>query len=303
MPEPVSSKNRNFRRAFPIDDLWKSWLKIVIFSIFGIAGGASCRSALLAEIFGSASAPDPSTDVKTLTVFAAASLVDAFTVMEENFETENPGVDVIINFAGSQRLSLQLLQGAPADVYASADLIQMEAVVQSGRIGKNDVRVFAQNRLVVIQPVDNPSPIESLRDLARPGLRLVIAADEEPVGWYTGAFLDKASQIDVFGESFKIAVLRNVVSYEENVRVVLGKVSLGEADAGVVYASDIGASAASRLKILDIPEELNVSAEYPIASLRDSAQPEIAARFIEMVFSDYGQAVLAENGFAPIVEQ
>jgi molybdate transport system substrate-binding protein len=234
---------------------------------------------------------------RTLTVFAAASLTGAFTELGQQFEAANPGVTVVFNFGASNALAEQINQGAPADVLASANQAQMEAAIAGGRIDAGTVAVFARNRLVVIFPAANPGGVKDLADLARPGLTLVLAAPEVPAGEYALDFLDKASQDPGFGAGFKEGVLGNVVSYEENVRAVLAKVALGEADAGVVYASDVAGAGAANVDRLDIPDALNTVATYPLAPLNDSAQPELARAFIELVLSAEGQAVMEGYGF------
>lgn len=232
-----------------------------------------------------------------LTVSAAASLTNAFRELAPLFETANPGIKVHLNFGSSGSLLQQIAKGAPADVFASANHTQMDAAVESGRIDADAPTVFVTNRLVVVIPADNPGDIQTLQDLANPGTLIVLAAAEVPVGKYSLEFLDKASADPAFSETFREDVLANVASYEENVRSVLNKVSLGEADAGIVYTSDlVGVEGVSGL---EIPDELNLVAEYPIAILNDSANSEMAAAFVEFVLSDGGRALLAEYGFGP----
>ena len=232
-----------------------------------------------------------------LTLFAAASLKDAFTELGQQFEMEHPGVAVVFNLAGSQQLAQQLSAGAPADVFASASQPPMDVVAQAGRVIDGTPRILARNKLAVIYPVDNPAGLVALKDLAQPGLRLVLAAREAPAGQYALAFLDKASGHPAFGSAFKAAVLANVVSYEETVRVVFGKVALGEADAGIVYVSDISGDNAGKVGRIDIPDALNPIAIYLIAPIGDSPHPELAAAFIDLALSPRGQAVLARYGF------
>ena len=239
----------------------------------------------------------PATPPATLSVYAAASLSEAFTQIGQSFESGRPGTRVTFNFAGSQQLAQQLAQGAPADVFASANLQQMDAVVEAGRVRAGAQVVFARNRLVVIFPKDNPAGLRTLADLARPGLRLVLAAQEVPAGRYALEFLERASQDSGFGSTFKDDTLRNVVSYEENVRAALSKVVLGEADAGIVYTSDVDRSAP--VGQLDIPSALNPVASYWIAPITDSAHPRLAQDFIDSVLSPAGQAVLVQYGFMP----
>ena len=235
----------------------------------------------------------------TLNVFAAASLTDAFNEIGAAFGAANPGVSVVFNFAGSNQLAAQIAAGAPADVFAAADAAQMAAAVASGRIDAGAARPLATNRLVVVVPAGNPAGIATLQELATPNTLLVLAAGEVPVGRYALAFLDRAAADAAFGGGFRAAVLANVVSYEANARGVLNKVALGEADAGIVYASDL--MGAAGVGSLAIPDALNVVAAYPIAPLNDSAQPELAASFVAWVLGEAGQAVLADYSFGPVV--
>lgn len=233
----------------------------------------------------------------TLVVFSAASLSDAFTEIGGQFDAANPGVTMLFNFAGSNQLVTQINEGAPVDVFASANLVQMDIVIEGGRVNAGAPVVFVTNRLVVVIPADNPGAIRRLQDLATPNTLIVLAAEEVPVGRYSLEFLDKASADPAFGSSYRDAVLANVASYEENVRSVLNKVSLGEADAGIVYTSDlVGVEGVSSL---EIPDALNLLAEYPIAALNDSANASVAAAFIDYVLSGDGQAVLSNYGFEP----
>jgi len=236
-------------------------------------------------------APKP----RTLNVFAAASLTDAFTEIGEKFEAANPGITVTFNFAGSQALRTQIEEGAPADIFASANQKEMDTLIAGAFIAQDVSQFFLTNKLVVILPADNPAALEKLEDLAKPGIKLVIAADEVPVGRYARQTLDQMN--GPFGSNFKDKVLANVVSNEDNVKQVVAKVQLGEADAGIVYTSD--AVAAPDLKTIEIPAELNMIAKYPIAPLANSANADLAATFIDYVLSSEGQAILQKWGFAP----
>ncbi len=248
-------------------------------------------------ITGCKTAPaTPNPDSRTLTVFAAASLTDAFTELGKNFEAANPGMTVTFNFAGSQALRTQIEEGAPADVFASASGKEMDALVSGSFVMSDTPQIFLTNKLVVILPTDNPAAIATIEDLANPTVKLVLAAEEVPVGKYSResfALMDTA-----FGNDFMSTVLANVVSNEDNVKQVVAKVQLGEADAGIVYTSD--AVAAPDLKSIEIPVELNVIAKYPIAPLAESENTEIAQAFIDYVLSAEGQAVLEKWGFGPI---
>lgn len=244
-----------------------------------------------------ATAPQSGPASQSLVVFAAASLTDAFQELAEQFKAENPGVDVVFNFAGSQQLAQQLGQGAAADLFASANSAQMQAAIDAGRIISGTQQTFAGNRLVVVVPADNPAGIASLHDLTQPGIKLVLAAKEVPVGGYALNFLEKASASPDFAADYEAAVLANVVSYEENVKAVLSKVLLGEADAGIVYSSDVGPDMADQAVRIAIPDELNSLAAYPIALIADAPNPDLARSFLALLLSTEGQAVLARHGF------
>jgi molybdate transport system substrate-binding protein len=234
-------------------------------------------------------APKPATT--TLTVFAAASLTEAFSEMATAFEAAHPSVDVALNFAGSNTLRAQIEQGAQADVFASANTKEMDSLVEIGLVNVDKKSVFLTNRLVVITPENNPAGLSNLEELARPNLKLVLAAEEVPIGRYARLILDNV------GAEFKAHALANVVSNETTVKQVVAKVQLGEADAGLVYASD--AVAAPELPVIEIPAEWNVVAEYPIAPLVHAPHPELADAFVAFVLSPEGQSILQKWGFSP----
>lgn len=243
----------------------------------------------------SASPPASPPVQQILKVFAAASLTGAFNEIGKNFEAANPGVSIVFNFAGSQALRTQIEEGASADVFASANDTEMDALVMDGLVAEGKTQDFLINKLIVILPEDNPAGLETLEDLARPGVKIILAAEEVPVGKYARQAVDRMK--DQFGSDFRDRVLANVVSNEDNVKQVVAKIQLGEADAGIVYVSD--AIAASDLKTIEIPDDLNVAARYPIAALADSSRLELAKAFIASVLSTEGQAVLQKWGFAP----
>jgi molybdate transport system substrate-binding protein len=232
-----------------------------------------------------------------VTVYAAASLRDAFEDIGKVFETANPGVKVVFNFSGSQLLAEQIAQGAPADVFASANQPVMDAAIRSGRIDKNSPKVFAYNRLVVIVPQGNPANLHTLADLARPGLALVLASKEVPAGSYALEVLSKASASATYGAQFRDKVLANVRSYEEDVRAAVLKTMLGEADCTIAYPTDASGAQRANLRVIEIPDELNIRASYPIAPLDDSRQQQLAQKFVDYVLSPAGQTVLHKHGF------
>ena len=236
---------------------------------------------------------------QTLTVLAAASLTDSFKEMGKLFESKNPGVTVTFSFAGSQQLAQQLDQGVPADVFASASKKYMDAAVTSKRVNQPDAQNFVKNILAVIFPKANPAGITKLQDLAKPGLKLVLEDKSVPAGQYSLDFLDKAVKDSTFDPTFKDTVLKNVVSYETDVKAVVSKVSLGEADAGIVYVTDYNV-AADKLGKLAIPDSLNTIATYPIAPIADSKNPDLAKAFVALVMSPDGQAIMAKYGFVTV---
>ena len=241
----------------------------------------------------------PATQETTLTVLAAASLTEPFEEIGALFEEENPGVTIQFSFAGSQQLAQQLAEGAPADVFASANLKYMNETVANGRVTEGSAVIFVTNQLVVITPLENPAKIQTLTDLAQVNIKLVLAAEAVPVGKYSLEFLEKASQDARYSTSFKQDVLANVVSYEDNVKSVLTKILLGEADAGIVYTSDVSGDASGEVLQIPIPSHLNVIAEYPIATISDSANVALAQLFIDYVTSEKGSEVLTRFGFQP----
>ncbi|NLE21823.1 MAG: molybdate ABC transporter substrate-binding protein [Actinobacteria bacterium] len=217
-----------------------------------------------------------------LTVFAAASLTDAFTQIGADFTAAHPGVKVAFNFAGSNDLGTQIGQGAPADVLATADTGTMD--------GAGDLvdgpRPFAANKLVIAVAPGNPLGITGLEDLSRDGIKVVLAAPEVPAGKYAGDVLSKAG-VEV-----------EPVSLEVSVKGVVTKVALGEADAGIVYTTDV-AAASGDVKGVPIPDEQNVVAVYPLAAVTASSHADAAADFVDYVLSAEGQRVLEDHGFLP----
>jgi molybdate transport system substrate-binding protein len=219
---------------------------------------------------------------RQLSVFAAASLLEAFTQLGEDFTAAHPDVKLSLNFAGSNDLVTQLQQGAPADVLATADPKNMADA--GDRV--NAEQTFAGNKLVIAVAPGNPEGITGLADLAREELKVVLAAPEVPAGKYAEQALDKAG------------VTVEPVSLEVSVKGVVAKVSLGEADAGIVYITDIDA-ADGKLYGVAIPDDQNVVATYPIATVATSEHADDAQAFVDLVLSAEGQKVLVDNGFLP----
>ena len=234
----------------------------------------------------------------TLGVFAAASLAGAFGDVARDFERGHPGVRVQLNLAGTQVLAAQIEQGAKADVFASADQQWMTTLKEHGRVD-GEVALFARNRLVVIVPRTNPARIGRLADLARPGVKFVIGVESVPVGRYGREMLAKLGAQPGYGDDFARKSLANVVSQEENVKGVVGKVQLGEADAGICYRSDVTPPVARLVRVIEIPAEANVIADYPIAAIAGAPHADLAREFVALVLGPRGQRALERNGLIP----
>jgi molybdate transport system substrate-binding protein len=268
----------------------------VFFLLFTLAillaacGGSSPSS-------GSSSNTTSSASPVTLNVFAAASLTKSFGAIKAQYTKAHPNVNITYNFNGSQLLAQQIISGAKADVFASADQADMQKVASL----VNNPQVFVKNRITVIVPATNPANITSLKDLGRKGIKLVLAAPAVPIGKYALQVLDKLGQSPQYGQAYESAVKANVVSQEENVTSVVQKVQLGEADAGIVYVTD-ASSAASKVKLIDIPNNFNLIAQYPIATIKNSANATAAQDFVNYVLSTDGQAVLAKHGFITVTD-
>lgn len=233
-----------------------------------------------------------------LTVFAASSLTNAFDEIGATLESENEGLDITFNYAGSQALVTQLTEGAEADVFASANITQMTKAANAGLID-GDAQAFVGNRLALVVPIDNPAGITGLSDLAGDDISLVLAQPDVPVGQYARQSLCLAgADTAIYGDGFVEAVTGNIVSEEEDVRDVLSRVQLGEADAGIVYVSDYVATEGGGVALIEIPDAVNVVASYPIAPVA-GGNAELAAAFISYVLSPEGQAVLEDYGFQP----
>jgi molybdate transport system substrate-binding protein len=251
---------------------------------------------LLAALLLLAACSPPAPEQKELVVFAAASLADPFNELAAQFSSANGGVKVTYNFAGTPQLRTQMEQGARADVFASANREQMDLAVRSGVVS-GETPVVARNRLVVIVPKDDPARLDKLEDLGRPGLKLITTVKNVPVGQYTQDALAKMSKDPRFGADFQSRVLANVRSEEQDVKLVVAKVQLGEADAGVVYSTDVSAKVAPDVRTIVIPDQFNTVADYPIAQVKGAAQPELARAFMAYVGSGAGRDVLKKYGF------
>lgn len=232
---------------------------------------------------GSTAQPTSAALSGSVTVLAAASLTSAFQDLGKQFEKDHSGVKVDLSFAGSSTLVAQVKQGAPGDVFASADQPNMQALHDAALLG-NPAQVFARNQLEIVVAAGNPTGITGLGDLAKRGLIVLLCAPSVPCGRYALQAFSKA------GVTVKPA------SLETDVKAVIGKVSLGEADAGVVYATDVKAGG-SKVQGVEIPDAQNVIASYPIALLAEARNGSAAKVFIQFVLSSEGQGILGRYGF------
>ena len=237
---------------------------------------------------------------KELTVFTAASLTGAFGEIGQMYKNET-NISVAFNFDGSQALRTQMENGAYADVFVSANQKQMTAIKNDGLMNNSSVVIFTKNKLSLIVPKGNPARIINLSDLAKPGLKIVMGTKDVPVGDYALQIISKLGNDSAYGPDYKTKVLANVISQETNVNYVVTKVALGEADAGFAYVSDITKNLTSKVDKIDIPDEYNVIAQYPMGILLESKYPVQSQEFMSLVMSDKGKAVLEKYGFAPVV--
>jgi molybdate transport system substrate-binding protein len=272
----------------------------LLLALFGlVAAGcgddSSGSAATTTTLSGTTTVAAPTTTVPTttvapkvtgdVTVLAAASLTDAFKEIGTSFEAANPGAKITFSFAASSALATQVNQGAPADVFASADTANMDKVTGSGGAGTAAAPVtFATNKLQIIVGKGNPKAVNGVADLAKAGLIYVTAAPEVPIGAYAKQVLDKA----------KVTVTPK--SLEADVKAVVNKVTLGEADAGIVYSTDVKA-AGDKAQGVTIPDDVNVIATYPIAVTKATKNSSAATAFVSYVAGTAGQTILAKYGF------
>ena len=257
--------------------------------IRALAAGAVGLALLIAGCGGGSTPPAaapgsaPAAQPQELTVFAAASLSETFTELGKQFETDNPGVTVRFNFAGSSDLAQQIVNGAPADLFAAASDATMKTVTDGGQ-GSGEPAIFAKNVLQIATAPGNPKGIATFADLARPELKVVVCAPQVPCG----AAAEKIEQAT--------GVTLTPVSEEPDVKSTLGKVTSGDADAGLVYVTDV-AAAGQAVQGVNFPEATQATTNYPIVVTADATQPELAAKFQQLVTGEAGQKTLQAAGF------
>lgn len=254
--------------------------------LFALA--TACQSAAPAAM---------STPKRDLLVFAASSLTDAFGEAGKAFEATHPGVTVANNFAATSTLRTQLSQGAKADVFASADSSNMTQAQTAGLIEGAPAN-FATNRLAIVVPANNPK-ITSLRDLAKPGIRIATTALAVPSGAYANQVLDLVDKDADYGADFIKAVRANIVTEAANVRAAIATTQIGETDASFSYTTDVAGPAGKGLRTVLPPDKFHVPVTYPLAAVRGAPQLSLAQEYVTFIRSAQGQAILAKWGFQP----
>lgn len=276
---------RYFRRVLPL------FLTLLLTLLWLTACGSQTTTGQ--PITGST----PTVPPVSLTVFAASSLTDSFNDIKSAYQKIHPNVTITYSFAGSQALEQQLVNGAHADIFASADQTNMQKAIAAQLVGTS--QIFARNKLVVIVPANNPAHINSLLDLATHGIKIDVSASSVPAGHYTLQVLDNLGKLSGYGASYENAVKANFVSEEDNDKAVVQKVQLGTVDAGIVYLTDITPAVAKQVQEITIPDAINVIASYPIAVTKSSPNTSAAQAFIQYILSPQGQAILAKYHFLP----
>jgi molybdate transport system substrate-binding protein len=259
------------------------WMRVALAGLTALAvvGLSACGEN--SRTTGSQAAAGSSRVTGSVTVFAAASLTESFTTLGKDFQAANPGVKVTFNFAGSAALATQINQGAPADVFASAAPANMKTVTDAGN-GDGTATTFVKNQLVIAVPKGNPKGIKGLADLARPGVKVALCAEQVPCGAAAKKALDAAK------------VRLTPVTLEQDVKSALSKVELGEVDAALVYRTDARAST-SEVDAVEFPESAKAINEYPIIVLKDAPNKAAARAFVSYVESGKGRSVLTAAGF------
>jgi len=266
--------------------------------LISLAAGITILALLLAAGCTS-SVTSPAQEKKQLTVFAAASLTGAMTDISKAYEAEHPDTQIVMNFDNAATLRTQIEQSAHADLFLSANTKHMTALQGEGLIINNSVKIFAKNKLALLIPKENRANITGLSDLARPGIRLVVGTKEAPFGDYTRQALGKMANDSAYGLLYQNAVMKNVISEEPTVPSLVAKLRIGEADAGIAFASDVSEGDRALVTTIPIPDRYNVIASYPLGIVQESKVKDQAAAFAQFITSTEGNAILTRYGFAP----
>ncbi len=262
----------------------------------GSAGATPSASHPPASIAPSGAPASPSPEALELTVYAAASLKGALEQAEAAYEAANRGTDLVIATDSSAALETQIEQGAPADVFLSADAGNPRKLMDAG-LAEGAPVTFAGNELTIIVPADNPAGIETPADLARPGIKVIAAGDEVPITKYAKQLVDNLAAEPGYPADLAAAYAANIASREDNVKAVVAKIELGEGDAGIVYVTD--AAASDTVTVIPIPPAANVPATYDGVVVKASRHVAQARAFLDWLAGPDGQAILGEFGFLP----
>ena len=244
----------------------------------------------------SAPSPDPEADRTEITIFAAASLKGALEQAKTAYEGSNPGITITVSTDSSSALETQIEQGAPADVFLSADTTNPKKLVDKG-LADGDAVTFAGNKLTVIVPTDNPAGIQSPADLAKPGLQVIAAGDEVPITKYAKQLVDNLAKEAGYPANFAGDYDANIASREDNVKAIVAKIELGEGDAGIVYVTD--ARASTKVVTVDVPDTANVPATYDGVVVKTSKNAAAAKAFLDWFAGPEGHLILGRLGFLP----
>ena len=282
----------------------KSRLVVLLFVLLFVlaacsnAGGSPSASSApsLAPTTAASASPAPSAEAVELTIYGAASLKGALEAAEAAYETANPGTTVTLSTGSSAALETQIEQGAPADVFLSADTANPKKLVDKG-LADGAAVTFAGNKLTVIVPTANPAGITSPKDLAKSGVKVIAAGDEVPVTKYATLFVENLAKEAGYPAGFAAKYTANIASKEEDVKSVVAKIEIGEGDAGIVYVTD--AKASTKVTPVDVPETANVPATYAGVVVKASRNAAAAKAFLDWFAGPDGQATLETFGFLP----
>ena len=256
---------------------------------------ASCGGTTSSSSNTATPVPKTAAAPLALKIYAASSLTESFNALKTAYQAAHPNITITYNFNGSQALEQQLANGAPADVFVSADKSHMQLAETAKLVTQS--QVFAKNKLVVIIPTSNPGHLTTLKDLDKSGVKLVVGVPAVPVGKYGLQVLDNLGKSAQYGAAYEKSVKANIVSQEENDKSVVTKVQLGDADAGIVYRTDVTAAESAKVSMITIPDQYNVVAQYPVAVLTASTHQQAAQAFVSYLLSADGQNILEKYHF------
>jgi molybdate transport system substrate-binding protein len=284
----------------PVRARWIGFLTVIALVLIACASGAGGSPSAPASVAPASAAPAseaaPSVASAELTIFGGASLKGVLEQAKTAYEAANPGTTITLSTDSSSALETQIEQGAPADVFLSADTTNPQKLVDGG-FADGEAVVFAGNKLTVIVPTDNPAGIATPADLAKPGLTIIAAGDEVPITKYATQLVDNLGKETGYPADFAAAYAANVASKEDNVKGIVTKIELGEGDAGIVYVTD--AKASDTVTTIDVPDTANVPATYAGTVVKASDDAAAARAFLDWFAGPDGQAILSTFGFLP----